>query len=102
MRQIGLQAEHLDLPIHDLDTGHGVELMSLPISDPLRQAVDAWDTSFQNGAFGAEFVMQGRALARRLRGELGPDWRVAYEDNRDVTLPRTADGSADDEWSPTP
>lgn len=94
-RRIRLMADYF---CHPLWHSGGVEVgdidpASLPISADLQQDLGAWARAFDaildmddpanKGGFespqaAADFAAQGAQLADRLRGELGPDWDVAY------------------------
>lgn len=99
MRQVGLQAEHLELPVRELPENTGIPLDQLPISASLRERIEEWDGSLQSEEVAANFIEVGRFIARDLQRELGSSWIVVYLDNRDVTPPATQSGPGEFYWS---
>lgn len=94
-RKIKVMADYFCHPLWQnsgVDVGN-IDPTRLPISDGLKSDIDAWARAFDaildmddpanKGGFespqaAADFAAQGAQLADRLRGELGPDWDVAY------------------------
>jgi len=94
-RRIKLMADYFCHPLwHNggVDVGC-IDPASLPISENLQRALDAWARTFDaildmddpanKGGFESpqaadDFVAQGAHLADRLRVELGSDWDVVY------------------------
>jgi hypothetical protein len=100
MRIIGLQAEHLDLPLRKLPENTSVDPADLPLSKTLRNRIATWDAILQSEEADASFVKTGRLIARDMQRELGEGWKVVYNDNKDVSIP-IASNERDVYWSAT-
>lgn len=98
MRIIGLQAIHLDSPLHGLPQNISIDVGDLPISQGLQTKIVRWDSLLQSEQADVKFIRTGRRLARDLQRELGEDWKVVYRDNKDVSIPNAND-EGDVYWS---
>jgi hypothetical protein len=99
MKHLGLQAEHLELPVRELPENVGIPTDQLPISSSLRERIEEWDGSLQSEETATDFIKKGRMIARDLQRELGAGWTVVYLDNRDVTQPGAQPGTDEFYWS---